>query len=169
MRRRSLAGVTLIELLVVVVLVGILAAVAVPSYSAYVVRGQRAAAKTALMQAAEYLERNYTSNGCYNYGVPADCQLQTGTPVALPSALNNAPTDGGKFTYVLGLTFPASGVGVVLGQAYALTATPCSEGSCPAPTSNTTFADPGCGILSLTNAGVKDAEVTANAATCWQH
>ena len=158
-----LLGFTLIELLVVVVLVGILAAVAVPSYSAYVVRGQRAAAKVALEQAAQYLERNYTANGCYNYTLQSDCTNQTGTALALPAGLSSAPTDGGSTTYTIGLA--------AQGQTFTLTATPCGDGSaCTAPGSNTTFTDPDCDVLSLTNDGTKGAAggKFTDAATCWQ-
>jgi len=162
MRRRYVFGVTLLELLIVVVLVGVLAAIAVPSYSAYVVRGQRTAAKTALMQAAQFLERNYTSNGCYKYGTPATCQTPAGAALALPSS--NAPTDGGAFTYAIGVAFPTD-------QSYTLTATPCGAGgTCPSG-SNGSFTDPDCGALTLDNTGGKTANGTLGtdpAAPCWQ-
>jgi type IV pilus assembly protein PilE len=166
-RRRAMStaragrGFSLVELLLTVTVVGILAAIAIPSYSAYLVRGQRAAAKTALLQAAQFLERNYTSTGCYNFTTPAACQGGAGTATALLPGFVNSPTDGGPFTYTIALS-------AVAAQNFTLTAAPCAtSGSCPAG-SNTTFNDPDCGTLSLTNTGAKSASGTLPPATCWQ-
>jgi type IV pilus assembly protein PilE len=162
---RAARGVTLLELLIVVTLLGILAAIAVPSYWAYVLRGQRTAAKTALMQASQYLERNYTTSGCYPDGTAADCPS---APAGLPAVLTAAPTDGGAFTYAIKLTLPLSAVG---GQAFLLTATPCAQasGGCPTP-NNPTFDDADCAPLTLDNTGKKGAGGnigTNDPASCW--
>src|SRR5271169_775780 len=124
MQRKRHCGFTLMELMITVVVVGLLAAIAVPSYSAYLVRGQRAAAKTALLQAAQLLERNYTANGCYQYLTPAACQALAG---ASPTLSGNAPTDGGAFTYALQVAYPTA-------QTFTLTAAPCADSgsNCPA-------------------------------------
>jgi type IV pilus assembly protein PilE len=50
--KKSDAGVSLIELMVTVAMVAILASIAVPSYQAYVMRGKRSAAESALMDLA---------------------------------------------------------------------------------------------------------------------
>jgi len=55
-------GVTLIELMIVVVIVSILAAVALPSYTAYVLRSHRVEAKTALLDLAGREERYYSTS-----------------------------------------------------------------------------------------------------------
>lgn len=160
-------GFSLIELMMVVVLVGVLAAIAIPSYNAYVVRGQRSAAKAALLQAAQFLERNYTANGCYNFSNPQGCQNAAGgTALSLPSAFGFAPTDGGPATYTIALSFTNAASAV---QDFTLTATPCAEsGTCPAG-GNTTFDDTACGALTLNNAGAKTVSGTSPPDQCWQH
>ena len=59
-------GITLIELLVVILIVGILAAVAIPSYTGYMERGRRADAKTALEQLRAAEEMWRAERGSYS-------------------------------------------------------------------------------------------------------
>lgn len=65
-------GFTLIEVMVVVAVIGILSAIAIPSYNAYIQRSHRAEAKNFLMSLAQRLEQNYTLSGTYlqTQGVP---------------------------------------------------------------------------------------------------
>jgi type IV pilus assembly protein PilE len=58
-------GLTLIELVVVIMIVGILAAVAIPSYRQYVMRSQRADAKDALLALATQQEKHYLQCNAY--------------------------------------------------------------------------------------------------------
>jgi type IV pilus assembly protein PilE len=160
-RGRAAYGFTLLELLIAVVLLGILAAIAIPSYSAYVARGQRSAAKAALMQSAQFLERNYTAFGCYNQ-TSATCGTASAVAVTIPNS-QYAPTDGGPATYVL--TFAS-----LTASTYQLAATPCqTAGSCPTG-SNSAFDDPDCEALTLDNTGSKGAGGnigTTSPASCW--
>jgi type IV pilus assembly protein PilE len=64
-RRRSHTGFTLIEVMITVAIIGILAAIALPSYSAYVQRSHRAEARNFLMTLAQRLEQNYALAGTY--------------------------------------------------------------------------------------------------------
>lgn len=59
-------GFTLIEVMIVVAIVGILAAIAVPSYNEYIRRSHRAEAKNFLMAIAQRMEQNYTLSGRYD-------------------------------------------------------------------------------------------------------
>jgi type IV pilus assembly protein PilE len=63
--RKYMRGVTLMELMIVVVIVGILAAIAFPSYREYVARAKRNEAKSALLQIATMQERFYLQNNTY--------------------------------------------------------------------------------------------------------
>ena len=62
----SKKGLTLIELLITIVIVGILAAVAIPSYTSYMVRARRADAKTALEQLRASQEMFRAERGSYS-------------------------------------------------------------------------------------------------------
>ncbi len=63
---RNKKGLTLIELLIAIVIVGILAAIAIPSYTNYMVRARRADAKTALEQLRAAQEMRRAERGSYS-------------------------------------------------------------------------------------------------------
>jgi type IV pilus assembly protein PilE len=58
-------GFTLIELIVAVTIVAILAAIAIPSYREYVIRGHRRAAQAAMMDIATRQQQFFVANRAY--------------------------------------------------------------------------------------------------------
>ena len=139
--RKPRQGFTLIEVMIVVAIIGIISAIAIPSYSEYVRRGHRAEARAGLLQAQQWLERAATATGTY----PA-----TG---AFPAMLQKVPNDRYDITYV------AVGAPVVTG--FTLTAT---------PKAGTGQVGDKCGNFTLTNAGLRGANGTTTGTIvteCW--
>ena len=64
---RSRKGFTLIELLIVVAIIGILAAIAIPQFSAYRAKAYNAAATSDLKNAKTTLESYFADNQTYPY------------------------------------------------------------------------------------------------------
>jgi type IV pilus assembly protein PilA len=75
LRLQNESGFTLIELLVVVAIIGILAAIAIPQFSAYRKRGYEAQVKSDLRNAATAEEAYFTQHFTYKSGT-----LVSGTP-----------------------------------------------------------------------------------------
>ena len=72
-------GVTLIELVVAVVIVGILASIAVPSYRNYVLRANRTEGRAALLALATAQEKFYLQCNTYTTDLDPDAATDCGT------------------------------------------------------------------------------------------
>lgn len=91
-RRR---GFSLLELMIAVVIVGVLAAIAYPSYLDYVRRGNRSAAQTYMMTIANRQEQYLLTNRSY---APTDAALNLSPPTETV----------GRYTFTVALPTPTS-------------------------------------------------------------
>lgn len=138
--RVRMRGVTLMELMIVIVVIGILASIAVPSYRNYVVRAQRTDAMSALLRVAAAQEKFYLQNNMY-----ADDDALADDP---PAGLGIPGTENGWYTLAITSTD--------LTRNFTVTATPVSGGA--------QANDSHCASFSLTSAGAKSATNT----DCWR-
>ena len=99
-------GFTLIEVMIVVAVVGILSAIAYPSYAEYIRRGHRADARAGLLQAQQWLERASTATGVYPvsgsapyYALPPALTWDGDTTKRYTIGFQGAPTNA-TFTLV---------------------------------------------------------------------
>ena len=64
--KQKTGGFSLVEVIVVLVILGVLSAIAIPSYSRYLVDSRRIDAKTSLADLAARLEQHYTETNDYS-------------------------------------------------------------------------------------------------------
>jgi type IV pilus assembly protein PilE len=134
-------GFTLIEILITVAIVGILAAIALPSYSAQVQKSRRADAKAALLTAAVQLQRYYTERNTF----------ATATLGAPPTGVYPATSEKGYYA----LSLPAA---ALTATSYTLRAAPVGP-----------QADDPCGTFTYTDQGTKGTSGgTLSWQECWK-
>ncbi|QGW84718.1 type IV pilin protein [Variovorax paradoxus] len=140
--RNAEKGFTLIELMITVAIVGILAAIAYPSYTEYVMRSRRVEGQNLLNDAAARQERFRAQNGVYAGAGELD-------KLKLPTGL---ASQNGYYTLTLDVVADDGG--------FTLKATRAGAQA----------ADRKCGDFTLNAKGAKGmaADSPGTAATCWR-
>jgi type IV pilus assembly protein PilE len=144
-RRNGMRGVTLIELMIVILVIGIMSAIAVPSYRKYMIRSQRSEAKIALLQLQTAQEKRYLQQNAYTSDV-------TGSVSANPPGLGLMNVSE---TQKYDIAVTAIGAD---GQSYTATATP-KYGQAD---------DSDCKNFTINERGVRGNSGTLTAEKCWK-
>jgi type IV pilus assembly protein PilE len=132
-------GFTLIELMITVAVIGILSAIALPSYQSYVERSRRADGRAALLRAAQWMERAASVRGQY----PTQAQFNNAFPAA---------PDGKRYSEARHFKFDIA-IDPATNQTFTLTA----EGVIP---------DQRCQNLAINQAGQRCVGATPNPSNC---
>jgi type IV pilus assembly protein PilE len=149
-------GFTLVELIVAMVILATLAAIAIPSYSIYVLKSHRTEAKSALLDLASLEERYFSTANTYSSN-PTDLGYNAaGTPFPVGSGWYNITT--------LTVTAALPPTALIPGgtpATYTVTATAVGQQA----------ADTACATFSINSAGQQTATGTDPTASvdCWQN
>lgn len=145
--RARQAGFTLIELMIVVVVVAILAAIAFPQYRDYVVRSNRAVAKSLLVQVADRQEQFFTDRKTYASDM-TDLGYPAATTIYVDRGGNAIGAGPGDALYSIVLSNPGA-------TTFTLTATPL----------NAQADDTKCTAMAINQRGQRTS--TPAGSECW--
>ena len=151
---KRITGFTLVELMIVVAIVGILAAIAYPSYIDSVRKGKRAEGRAAVTALLQQQERYFTQNNTY-------VKFDVGAAPAALALKDYSATDGGRAAsnYLLAAEVCAAIGRVVppIRDCVNIVATPQAS----------VFTDPVIGFLSIDTQGRRDCGNT-DKSRCWK-
>lgn len=152
--------------MIVVAVIGILAAIAYPSYSESVLRGKRAQGRTAIAELLQQQERYMTQQNCY-------MAFTTVTASTVPTAVANAAC---AITAAATVPFKTFSGDSTSNAAYALSSEACSAAlalnECVRVVAVPRSGDPRVGNLSISSSGEKACTAGTNGTTpprelCW--
>src|SRR2546423_3131157 len=157
-------GFTLIELLVVILIIGILAAIAIPSFLNQKGKGEDSAAKSSARSAQTALETYYTDNQTYDCsGVAASGSWALGCDSglhqiegSLPSYSTTSPTPGGDMVVTNNGANNALGSGNPTSSTYRVAVASNPSGRIFWIDKSTTGVSRGCYVASGTAGGCKN-------------
>lgn len=146
--RKSHRGFTLVELMITVAIIGILSAIAFPSYMQYIVRTNRSAAESFMFNVANKQEQSMLNARSY-------FSVATGVPAEWTAVSITVPTEVSK-NYTMTVTAVNTGTP----PTYTVTATPIAGGT-------QATSDTKCATLTLTQDGTKGKTGTGSVSNCW--
>lgn len=146
----AVRGFTLIELMIVVAILGIISAIAFPSYQENVAKSRRADVKSVLTENAQLMERFYTENNRYD-------QNLAGTAPVLTVLVSPRSATGTSVMYNITIAIIPQALPVQ--SSYTLTATPANS-----------MTSDRCGAFTLNNFAARNntGAGAAISAECWR-
>lgn len=134
--------------MIALAIIGILSAIAYPSYAQFVIRSDRAEARSTMMRVSQILERRFTEQAQY----PTVAQFESLVGITSGSSLFSSTEDPTKGRYQISYE-----PGAAPALSYTLTATHVSS------------SDTDCGNLTLNNLGVRGRTGTEwSVNDCWR-
>jgi type IV pilus assembly protein PilE len=141
--------------MITLAIIGILASIALPSYSRYVARARRTDARVQLVQASQFMQRFYAANDSFKEDHARNAVL-----TQMPANLRQSPADA-THSALYSLAIPE---GLLGDMKFTLQMTPVAGGA---------MANDECGAFTLSSIGVKGVLVAGVAGdvglrdSCW--